>query len=346
MSKFYKKWIELSNSITGLWSADIKYSDIQSIKDELDELNNEILYVIASGYFAGGANSNYQSYIDKLLFNNETRTTLTATLSQTIEYQYACNSSSSGYFAGGYYYDSTANVNYCYSFIDKLLFSNETRTTLTTTLSQNVYRHSACNSTLDGYFAGGENSSNGFIYYSHIDKLLFSNESRSTLAATLSQSIYYQSACNSTSSGYFAGGWMSSSNIYSFIDKLVFSNDLRTTLTATLSQSAGYQSACNSSLAGYFAGGAGSSSNYYSFIDKLLFSDDSRSTLSATLSQSIYWQPPCNSSLAGYFAGGDNSNYKSYIDKLLFSNETRTTLTATLSQSIYGQSACQSGNIL
>jgi hypothetical protein len=346
MSKFYKKWIELNNSITGLWSGDINYSDIQSIKNKIDELNDEISYVIASGYFAGGYNGSYYSFIDKLLFNNETRSTLITTLSQSIEYQYACNSLSSGYFTGGYYYDSTANINYCYSFIDKLLFSNESRSTLTTTLSQSVYRHSACNSTLAGYFAGGEYYDNGFIYYSHIDKLLFIDDSRTTLAATLSQSIYYQSACNSTLSGYFAGGWMSNSAIYSFIDKLLFSDESRTTLTATLSQSAGYQSACNSSLAGYFAGGSSSGGTYYSFIDKLLFNNESRSTLAATLSQSIYWQPPCNSSLAGYFAGGYNSNYKSYIDKLLFSNEIRSTLTATLSQSIYGQSACQSGGIL
>jgi hypothetical protein len=102
---------------------------------------------------------------------------------------------------------------------------------------------SACNSTLAGYFAGGYNN-NGNIYYSFIDKLLFSDESRSTLSTVLSQSVYGQSACNSTLTGYFAGGYNDSEQ--DFIDKLLFSDDSRSTLSATLSRSLCWQSACQS----------------------------------------------------------------------------------------------------
>jgi uncharacterized repeat protein (TIGR02543 family) len=292
----------------------------------------------AAGFFAGGANNSLQSFIDKLLFSNDSRSTLTTTLSQTIVFQSACNSSLAGYFAGGY------------NFIDKLLFSNELRSTLTATLSQSVGNQSACNSTLAGYFAGGWNS----MFQSFIDKLLFSNELRSTLTATLSQTVRTQSACNSTLAGYFAGGNNDNDNYneQSFIDKLLFSNELRSTLTSTLSQSIYYQAACNSTSVGYFAGGI-YGVGYYSFINKLLFSDDSRTTLIATLSQTIFRQSACNSTLAGYFAGGyhydgniNDVNDQSFIDKLLFSNELRSTLTATLSQPICDQSACQSGGIL
>jgi hypothetical protein len=292
-----------------------------------------------AGYFAGGSNGSiYYSYIDKLLFNNESQSTLSATLSQFVSTQSACNSSSSGYFAGGL--NSSGND---YSFIDKLLFSNESRSTLTATLSQTIYRQSACNSTLAGYFAGGANSN----FQSNIDKLLFNNESRSTLTATLSRTVYLQSACNSTLAGYFAGG---NSATQSFIDKLLFSNDSQTTLTAILSHSVDNQQSCNSSLVGYFAGGY--CGPYQSYIDRLLFSNETRTTLTATLSQSLVWFSSCNSTLSGYFAGGDNldSNnniiFQSFIDRLLFSDETRTTLTAVLSRTIKAQSACQSGGIL
>jgi hypothetical protein len=307
--------------------------------------SNKTVYVTftinEAGYFAGGGGNSYtnpRSFIDKLLFSNESRFTLAVTLSRTIIGQSACNSTLSGYFSGG------NNGNNVQSFIDKLLFSNESLTTLTAILSQSIESQSVCNSTLAGYFAGGYN---GSAYQSFIDKLLFSNETRTTLTIILSQSIESQSACNSTLAGYFASGY--NGGFQSFIDKLLFSNELRSTLTAILSCSAHGKSACNSSLAGYFSGGWNGS--FYSFIDKLLFSNESRSTLAVVLSQSLDWQSACNSTLSGYFAGGlsvggGSTVYYSHIDRILFSDETRTILTTTLSQSISGQSACQSGGIL
>jgi hypothetical protein len=335
-----------SGSAFGGWSGDATGTnstvtitmDSNKSVTAIFNVNNE------DGYFVGGYTSdssgyNY-SFIDKLLFNNETRSTLSATLSQSVNNQSACNSTLAGFFAGGY------GSRY-QSFIDKLLFNGESRSTLSVTLSQSIYMQSACNSTLAGFFAGGTNNNGS---HSFIDKLLFNGESRSTLTTTLSQSIYSQSACNSTLSGYFAGGTSGEGVIYySYIDKLLFSDDSRSTLAATLSQSIYYQSACNSTSAGYFAGGM--NDNYQSYIDKLLFSDKTRSTLSATLSQTVYAQSACNSTSAGYFAGGINydiesSYFQSFIDKLLFSNDSRSTLAATLSQSISEQSACQSGGIL
>jgi hypothetical protein len=291
------------------------------------------------GYFAGGYNSdnssgyNY-SFIDKLSFSDESRSTLITTLSQSIWGQSACNSTLAGYFAGGY-------GNRYQSFIDKLLFSDELRSTLTATLSQSANGQSACNSTSSGYFAGGFNNT----YQSYIDTLSFSDESRYAIEATLSQSVQCQSACNSLLAGYFAGGnnYNNGNIYYSYIDKLLFSNESRSTLSIVLSQSIWNQSACNSTSSGYFSGG--SNHNYQSFIDKLLFSDETRSTLTAILSRTVGIYSACNSTLSGYFAGGYNGSFQSFINRLLFSDETRTTLTATLSQSVRGQSACQSGSI-
>jgi uncharacterized protein (DUF2345 family) len=292
-----------------------------------------------AGYFAGGENSGgYQSFIDKLLFSNESRSTLSTILSHTVSAQSACNSSLSGYFASGYYYDDRdASRNY-YNFIDRLLFSNDSRSTLFATLSQIVACQSACNSLSSGYFAGGWNDG---IYYDHIDKLLFSNQTQSTLLYTLSQSVKYQSACNSTLAGYFAGG--QNNNAQNFIDKLLFSYESLSILEATLSRPILGQSACNSSIAGYFAGGFDGYT--YSFIDILFFSNETRSTLAATLHMGVFFQSACNSTLVGYFAAGFDNAMNS-IDRLLFSNNSQSMLAATLSQSIYSQAACQSGGIL
>jgi hypothetical protein len=332
-----------STSVFNSWSGDATSTNPTVI---ITMNSNKTVYatfnINEAGYFAGGINGNHQSYIDKLLFNNDSRSTLAVILSQSVYWQSACNSTSSGYFAGGL----NSSVSY-YSYIDKLLFSNESRSTLETTLSQSIGVQSACNSTLVGYFAGGMNYNNN--NQSFIDKLLFSNESRSTLTATLSRSVSIQSSCNSILAGYFTGG-MNYNNGYitqSFIDKLLFNDESRITLTTTLSQSLWRQSACNSTLSGYFAGGF--NGNFQSFIDKLLFSNDSRIILATVLSQTIESQSACNSTLAGYFAGGGKayiSVFQSFIDKLLFSNESRITLTTTLSQSVFEQSACQSGGIV
>jgi hypothetical protein len=325
-----------SGSIFDRWSGDVTGTNpiiiiiMNSDKIIIATFN---VYDDEAGYFAGGYDNGNQSFIDKLLFSNETITTLSTLLSQSVSYQSACNSTLAGYFAGG------ANGSNYYSYIDKLLFSDELRSTLIATLSQSIYWQSPCNSTLSGYFAGGWNDNT----QSFIDKILFSDESLSTLTVTLSQSTNSQSACNSIVAGYFAGGY--NGDYQSYIDKLLFSSDSRSTLTATLSLPIYAQSACNSTSTGYFAGGY--CDGYQSFIDKLLFSDEIRFTLAATLSQIIYDQSACNSLLSGYFAGGYyNADYYSFIDKLLFSDETRSTLATTLSRSVFVQSACQSGGIL
>jgi hypothetical protein len=145
-----------------------------------------------AGYFAGGIiNGTLQSFIDKLLFSDDSRSTLDVTLSQSIYCQSACNSSIIGYFAGG------NNSSGTQSFIDKLLFNKVLRYTLSEILSQTVEQQSACNSTLAGYFAGGYYYNGGYIYYNFVDKLLFNDETRSTLTATLTQGVAEQSACQS-----------------------------------------------------------------------------------------------------------------------------------------------------
>jgi hypothetical protein len=145
-----------------------------------------------AGYFAGGTNGYNQDFIDKLLFNNESQTTLATTLSQSIQSQSTCNSTLAGYFAGGNSLDSDSNIIYK-NFIDKLLFDNESLSTLVATLSQFVGYQSTSNSTLYGYFAGGFNKK----HYKHIDKLSFGDETISTLATTLSKHVGLQSACQS-----------------------------------------------------------------------------------------------------------------------------------------------------
>ena len=84
---------------------------------------------IAAGYAAGGNDGANQSNIDKITFPLDTKTTLSATLTNT---HYAAagfaNSSVAGYVAGG----STPSY---VSGIDKITFPADTKTTLSATLT-------------------------------------------------------------------------------------------------------------------------------------------------------------------------------------------------------------------
>ena len=98
--------------------------------------------------------------------------------------------------------------------------------------------------TLAAYFAGGVDTAN----ISGIDKIAFSADTKSTLAATLSTARYdLAGAANSGTAAYFAGGY--DTNNISGIDKIAFSGDTKSTLAATLSTARYYQAgAANSGV--------------------------------------------------------------------------------------------------
>jgi hypothetical protein len=246
-----------------------------------------------SGYFS----IHWATDIDKLLFSNESLSTLAATLSISVDANSACNSTLAGYFAGGWNWGGQDGYEK-YDTIDKLLFSNDTRSTLWATLSKTTRSQDACNSLLAGYFADGYDYGQVDGFESFIDKLLFSSGSRSILATTLAQAVEEPTACNSSSAGYFAGGntctyFRCQTNT---INQLTFISETNSALLTLLSQASSMCSACNSTLAGYFTGGQyydGSNQVYNSHIDRLLFNDGTCSRLTIALSRGVSGQAAC-----------------------------------------------------
>jgi hypothetical protein len=139
-----------------------------------------------------------------------------------------------------------------------------------------------------GYLGGGQDSGSNFL--NRIDKLTFSNETKSTLSATLSNTAYSQAGmADSDVAGYFGGGYTGSAEL-NVIDKITFPADTKTTLSATLSSQRGWVTGvADSGVAGYFGGGGeAGGATYLSGIDKIAFPADTKSTLAATLSQTKY----------------------------------------------------------
>lgn len=135
-----------------------------------------------AGYFAGGGNGGSQDDIYKLLFSNETISTVSNLLPANVTQQMGnVYSSTIGYFAGGAGIIST---------IYKLTFSGETTGTVADTLDEarktggGITQYAA-----KGYFIGGEEGGGAT---NEIAGFTFSGETCADIAATLSASAYLQ----------------------------------------------------------------------------------------------------------------------------------------------------------
>ena len=279
-----------------------------------------------AGYFAGGRGG--ITTVDRFLFNDDSRTTLGTGLSQNVRTGMCfANAGVAGYYSGG---NTSGAPDVRHNFIDKFLFTNDSRSTLSATLSSTVDGGAGMsNSGTAGYAAGGYDG-DATSYTTRVDKIAFSNDSKSTLGTGLSlaRGAVPGGMSNSGTAGYIHGGHSGSGS--AVVDKFAFSNDARSTLGTGLSVAR--WSMCgfsNSGTAGYAAGGT-ATGTYDGVVDKFAFSNDARSTLGTGLSESVYGQAGmANSGTAGYVGGG--YPLTDVINKFAFSNDGRTTLGTGLS---------------
>jgi hypothetical protein len=166
-----------------------------------------------------------------------------------------------------------------------------------------------------------------------VDKIAFSNDTRSTLGTGLSLGKYYPAGfANSAVAGYVAGGG-ALAIVRATVDKFAFPADTRTTLGTGLSAArGGCMGFANSGVAGYVAGGD-NGSVFVTTVDKFAFPGDTRSTLGTGLSGNRGFAASAENTLvAGYHAGGDSSSGSpnSNVDKFTYPADTRSALASGL----------------
>jgi hypothetical protein len=208
-----------------------------------------------AGYSAGGNGGGINtSNILKLTFSGETLSPISAVLSTVNVGQFnasASNSGTAGYISGGEAYAVSTGYGRM-SKIDKLTFSNDTRSTLSHTYSPNRFQQAGfANSGTAAYFAGGKSGTNPFsavtTRYNTIAKLTFSDDTVSTLGATLTGDNEYAAGyAKSGTAGYIQGGYDGA--YLSRGDKITFSNDTKSTLATTFTQRAYTQGFANSGV--------------------------------------------------------------------------------------------------
>jgi len=139
-----------------------------------------------AGYIGGGIIGDYVTTIEKQIFSTETLS-IVSNLQMDRYCLSSFNSSTYGYFAGGH--SDSYGVQ---SSIERLDFTSNSIATMTAVLSRSTYFHCSCNNSTNGYITGFRYSG---TYFSNIDKYVFSNDSVSTLAATLNITRSVVAAC-------------------------------------------------------------------------------------------------------------------------------------------------------
>lgn len=164
----------------------------------------------------------------------------------------ATNNGIAAYVAGGMNTDGTGGL----STSNKMLYSSETPSLLGTTLATprgamgGVY-----NANTAAYYTGGT-INNGGTQYNIISKMTFSNDTLSTLGATLNTAVAINPTTNSThasTAGFIFGGYIGpSGQDTAAIQKLTFSNETTSTPNSLGVESRATSTMSKNDTAGYF----------------------------------------------------------------------------------------------
>lgn len=232
-----------------------------------------------AGYMTGGVDSNNAN---KFAFPSDTRSIITSVFTVNVyEPASMSNSGVAGYFGKGAINPPFGPDNK----IRKLLFSTDTRSTLSASFSSalRIVGGGMSNSGVAGYTAGGTTTNAVSGGVATVGKLTYSTETTSDLGTGLSAGRTSVSGfSNRGVAGYSAGGVDTGSTSLTTVDKFAFPSDTRSTLGTGLSSAsdsgAGFN---NSGVAGYVA-------RPDAAVDKFAFPSDTRSSVSGGLSVGRY----------------------------------------------------------
>lgn len=260
----------------------------------LDFINETFSVVTTSGWSnvhrnSGLVNSKYRGYavgyrsgaakgtqVDALRFVDYAALA-TAMVNRTSGAEQACTQTDE---KGWLINNSDSAVQQGYRDITKVVYDMELLGTLVWAISACMSRTGVSSDTY-GYGMGGRvygGATPGLT--SSIQRVKFSDDSVSLSSASLSVAKYSGMGFNSTTKGYHAGGY-DTSTYYTSIEALTYLGESISTVSGSLSQGRFTGGAVNSWTYGYVCGGSNGSDSQR--VDRLDFSDDSVSNLGDSL---------------------------------------------------------------
>ena len=244
-------------------------------------------------YWGGGYTNVHTNEIDGLIYSTQTAVNPSATLAAARRRASTIASGTKGYWGGGINTDSGTIL---YSEVDAIVFSTDTASNPSATLSEAKQAPGSWHTSIKGYWAGG--GASGDTYPKTIDAFTFSSETMSPLSSTLTPDpntpanaqIYIPTTCNHSA---LAGYASYNSFIGTLTDKLTFSTETISVPTAgptakdanicTQSSEAGYQTAGSALVFSY----PNSYVVYYTSTTKYTFQTETTGSTAATLAQTI-----------------------------------------------------------
>ena len=229
-----------------------------------------------AGYVHGAYG--WSDAIYKLLYSTEASSALAAVIYAGVGYTSGCsNDGTSGYLSSGQGFGGSFTNS-----ITKLSYSADTVSVLSATLPTTGLQGGGCSNTkVAGYWHGAYNSV-GAVYLSSIKKVLFSNDTVSTMSATLTAigALWSGAASFNTTCSYVVGA--SAGTTSTATDIYTYATDTKTVCSATLATAINYHTvSSNLNTAVYIVGGYNGTANISS-ISKIDFATNTYSTISAT----------------------------------------------------------------
>jgi hypothetical protein len=285
------------------------------------------------GWFGGGFTVAVISTVDRIDFSNDSGTVSVRGPLSLSRGSVATGNSNYGWFGGG-----TTFPGPIVSTVDRIDFSNDATTASPRgPLSLERSSLAATGNSNYGWFGGGFSPSTPIsIYYSTIDRIDFSNDSRTAnIRGPLSAARQNLEATGNSNYGWFGGALFPSSS--SRVDRIDFSNDsvsasvrgplssVKADTGATSGQAKGpaikLQKAGNY---GWFGGGQGGSPVVaLATVDRIDFSNDlTTASIRGPLSSARLALTATGNSNYGWFAGG--SSFVTRVDRIDFSNDAPT----------------------
>jgi len=235
-----------------------------------------------NGYLAGNFGGSGSSIINKLTYSTDSTVTAPgANLSVARGAFSGTGNADVGYYSGGYVSPNG------YSTTDKITYSTDSVAAVPgAALSAARYYVAAYSSSQAGYFQGGVLNTSPQSRWSTIDKITYSNDTRTTPPATLSNSRYGLGApVSSEIAGYNIGGY-DGSNYRTEVDKLTYSNDTSSIVPSISSSNLLYSTGTGNSTHGYHGGGYTPST--ISTVAKMNFATETKVNIPSGLSQNVY----------------------------------------------------------
>ena len=299
------------------------------------------------GYFGSAGNQNdytYFSYVYRLDFSNTTSSLPGAilTASPAVNDVGGVQTPTKAYFAGGYSSGGTPSVN---NKIEKFTFSNESISTLPSTLSTARGSMGSVHSESYGYFAAGYIGPPSPFTTDVIDRLGFDTETTSTLPTTYPASENNIPSTSSPEYGYFLNT--------SHLVRLNFNTESFTTISnATPVDGSGRAAMNNSNFNTHFAGGYGP--DYLSLTVRLDYGSETISVISANYPEGGFSYAggvsgaesfrSFTTKTIGYFMGGYDGGSSSYVKRMDFTSDTSSTPSMRISHATTGMRGVANNN--